>query len=382
MEQKQALVSIEERVRADLSQISTKLPEFEELSEDEQEKVRNHMNMLDENDIRSINTYGKQVYDKSSEEEDAYLKTIKNGEIEIGEIQTELLQAFEQTKPNTNIVSKILSIGKKKVQKELDMQKTISATTDLITEKTEKLRNELEQHYYRLQQMSTRSVQERHEIELLIVAAKEKYEQIKEEIEEIEAKPEKTFDEIQRQSNLKAYLNKLVRKIQGDETRLITTTTRAITSNYLAQGLDEMAFCFEQDVELAKPELRATAIFSSSRQVVTGAVQTYEKFQDGINSMLREETKKSVETLNRINEMQKLPLIDKQTLKELLANTLEASKLVREYHEKQKQIPTMGSEYESMYQDFTKELQKIVSTSNEQKIEQMSNGQVAGERER
>ena len=98
--------------------------------------------------------------------------------------------------------------------------------------------------------------------------------------------------------------------------------------------------------------------------------------------MLREETKNSVETLNRINEMQKLPLIDKQTLKELLANTLEASKLVREYHEKQKQIPTMGSEYESMYQDFTKELQKIVSTSNEQKIEQMSNGQVAGERER
>lgn len=341
-----------------------RLLKYDELSKQEQANVQNYMDTLNEEKLLSINEYGKEVFKKFDDEAKAIIQNLDLGTTAVGDAEADLLVAMDKMKGNEkNFLGRILNKTIKATKKaNHKLTTTVENLPEIISEKQEKYRNELKQHYFRLLQVSENSERERYEREILLIAARRKYDEIKLEIEELEQKGQLTYEETKSLMRKKFFLNALVEMIENNNQLLSIVTRRAIDSQNLAYAVNELARKQEQDYELIKQDLRSEAIFAISRKVVGNIAETHEQMRKSYNEMALQSSKEVYDTIVKIQGMKGSSLLEKETVQKMFDYTIEGTQIIKDMYEQKLETPTISSEQEKTLEEFTQKMQQIKST--------------------
>lgn len=383
------MTNLQQQVKNQIATLTTKLPSYAELTEEEKEIVDRYISQIDLNDIQTIDKFGKNETDKIYKELDVLIGTLKTHDTSIEDMFAELMLAIDENmdsqkggfietlkKSPLTAMRRLKNKTKQMVANERYRRARVLTNIDTIQEKLEEIRNELRINAGKLEIMAQNSADQYNNIQYQIIALQEILRQIEKKKSEVNTLSERTFLQIDQSLQLSGVEKRVNRKIDNCKGVSINAATKAIMSRLLAQHNEELASDYDQDLSSLLPELKGIVLTAEANDSLIEAVDTHNEFVERMNEMLRTESQRSVKAMKKVQDISKGSAIETETAKVLTDNVIE---IVRELRDSQKEGRATNEAFTEIMDEFrtnlTRELDNEIdenkSTYNKQDAEEI-----------
>ena len=171
--------------------------------------------------------------------------------------------------------------------------------------------------------MAQNSAEQYANIQYQIIALQEVLRRLQEKRVEGTEIAEKTFSQIDQSLQLLGVEKKISRKIDNSRGISVNAATKAIMSRLLAQHNEELASDYDQDLSSLLPELKGIVVIAEANDSLIQSVDTHNQFVDKMNEMLRRESERSKEAIEKVQSVSSGSAIDVETARVLTNNVLE-----------------------------------------------------------
>ena len=328
--------NLREQVNVQMSTLTTKIPTYSELSEEEKKIVDNYISTIDLHNTQTIDEFGKSETEKIYKELDVLIGTLKTHDTSIEDMFTELMMSIDENseiegekfidllrKSPLTALKTLKDRPKRMLEKERYRRAKVLTNIDVIQEKLESIRSELRTNAGKLEIMAQNSAEQYANIQYQIIALQEVLRRLQEKRVEGTEKAEKTFSQIDQSLQLLGVEKKISRKIDNSRGISVNAATKAIMSRLLAQHNEELASDYDQDLSSLLPELKGIVVIAEANDSLIQSVDTHNQFVDKMNEMLRRESERSKEAIEKVQSVSSGSAIDVETARVLTNNVLE-----------------------------------------------------------
>lgn len=328
--------NLREQVNVQMSTLTTKIPTYSELSEEEKKIVDNYISTIDLHNTQTIDEFGKSETEKIYKELDVLIGTLKTHDISIEDMFTELMMSIDENseiegekfidllrKSPLTALKTLKDRPKRMLEKERYRRAKVLTNIDVIQEKLESIRSELRTNAGKLEIMAQNSAEQYANIQYQIIALQEVLRRLQEKRVEGTEIAEKTFSQIDQSLQLLGVEKKISRKIDNSRGISVNAATKAIMSRLLAQHNEELASDYDQDLSSLLPELKGIVVIAEANDSLIQSVDTHNQFVDKMNEMLRRESERSKEAIEKVQSVSSGSAIDVETARVLTNNVLE-----------------------------------------------------------
>ena len=328
--------NLREQVNVQMSTLTTKIPTYSELSEEEKKIVDNYISTIDLHNTQTIDEFGKSETEKIYKELDVLIGTLKTHDTSIEDMFTELMMSIDENsevegenfidllkKSPLTALKSLKDRPKRMLANERYRRAKILTNIDVIQEKLESIRSELRTNAGKLEIMAQNSAEQYANIQYQIIALQEVLRRLQEKRVEGTEIAEKTFSQIDQSLQLLGVEKKISRKIDNSRGISVNAATKAIMSRLLAQHNEELASDYDQDLSSLLPELKGIVVIAEANDSLIQSVDTHNQFVDKMNEMLRRESERSKEAIEKVQSVSSGSAIDVETARVLTNNVLE-----------------------------------------------------------
>lgn len=330
------MTNLREQVNKQMSTLTTKIPTYSELSEEEKKIVDNYISTIDIHNTQTIDEFGKSETEKIYKELDVLIGTLKTHDTSIEDMFTELMMSIDENsepegekfidllkKSPLTALRSLKDRPKKMLANERYRRSKVLTNIDVIQEKLESIRLELRTNAGKLEIMAQNSAEQYVNTQYQIIALQEVLRNLQEERARETELVEKTFSQIDQSLQLVGIEKKIGRKIDNCRGVSVNAATKAIMSRLLAQHNEELASDYDQDLSSLLPELKGIVVTAEANDSLIQAVDVHNQFVNRMNEMLRGESKRSKEAIKKIQSISNESAIDIETAKVLTSDVLE-----------------------------------------------------------
>lgn len=328
--------NLREQVNVQMSTLTTKIPTYSELSEEEKKIVDNYISTIDLHNTQTIDEFGKSETEKIYKELDVLIGTLKTHDTSIEDMFTELMMSIDENseiegekfidllrKSPLTALKTLKDRPKRMLEKERYRRAKVLTNIDVIQEKLESIRSELRTNAGKLEIMAQNSAEQYANTQYQIIALQEVARKLQEERTQKTEFTEKTLLQIDQSLQLVGVEKKIDRKIDNCRGITINAATKAIMSRLLAQHNEELASDYDQDLSSLLPELKGIVVIAEANDSLIQSVDTHNQFVDKMNEMLRRESERSKEAIEKVQSVSSGSAIDVETARVLTNNVLE-----------------------------------------------------------
>lgn len=330
------VTSLKEQVNMQLANLTTKVPTYLELSDEQRKIVDKYISTIDLQNTQTIDEFGNSETEKIYSELDILIGTLKTHDTSIEDMFTQLMTSIDENsepqgekfvdllkKSPIAALKSLKNKPKKMVQNERYRRAKVLTNIDTIREKLESIRNQLRTNAGKLEIIAQNSADQYINVQYQIIALQEIKRRLQEEKAEEVAVSEKTFSQIDESIKLVGIEKKINRKIGNCKGLSINAATKAIMSRLLAQHNEELASDYEQDLSDLLPELKGLVAISEANDSLIQAADTHSQFVNKMNEMMRAESERSREAIQKVQSISSENAIDVETAKVLTSNVIE-----------------------------------------------------------
>ena len=323
------MTNLREQVNTQMSTLTTKIPTYSELSEEGKKIVDEYISTIDLHNTQTIDEFGKSETEKIYKELDVLIGTLKTHDTSIEDMFTELMMSIDENsepegekfidllkKSPLTALRSLKDRPKRMLANERYRRSKVLTNIDVIQEKLESIRNEL-------RTMAQNSAEQYVNTQYQIVALQEVARKLQEERARETELVEKTFSQIDQSLQLVGVEKKIGRKIDNCRGVSVNAATKAIMSRLLAQHNEELASDYDQDLSSLLPELKGIVVTAEANDSLIQAVDVHNQFVDRMNEMLRTESERSKQAIEKVQNISSGSAIDVETAKVLTSNVLE-----------------------------------------------------------
>ena len=328
--------NLREQVNTQMSTLTTKIPTYSELSEEGKKIVDEYISTIDLHNTKTIDEFGKSETEKIYKELDVLIGTLKTHDTSIEDMFTELMMSIDENseiegekfidllrKSPLTALKTLKDRPKRMLEKERYRRAKVLTNIDVIQEKLESIRCELRTNAGKLEIMAQNSAEQYANIQYQIIALQEVLRRLQEKRVEGTEIAEKTFSQIDQSLQLLGVEKKISRKIDNSRGISVNAATKAIMSRLLAQHNEELASDYDQDLSSLLPELKGIVVIAEANDSLIQSVDTHNQFVDKMNEMLRRESERSKEAIEKVQSVSSGSAIDVETARVLTNNVLE-----------------------------------------------------------
>lgn len=388
MKEEQTEIITKEQVKADIrgqvqeqmATLSTRIPSYDELSEEGKKRVDEYIAKIDLSDPSSIDEFGKEETEEIYDELNMLIGTMQTHDLSIGDMFAELMTSIgeddeqEQTsirdmiKSPFKAVRTLKSKAKRTAEKEKYRRAKVMTNMDVIKEKLEGIRLELKVNAGKLETMAQNSAEQYNNTQYQIIALQETLRRLENgelgETEQETAIAERTFAQIDRNLRVTSVEKRIERKIANCRGICVNAATKAIMSRLLSIHNEDLASNYDQDISSLLPELKSLILMSQANDSLLTAADTHDKFVGTMNQILRQESERSKQALQKVQNISNGSVIETETAKALTSDVIEAVKGLRQIQQK----GHIGNEaFTEIMTDFRKQLSAELEMGQEVK---------------
>ena len=330
------MTNLREQVNTQMSTLTTKIPTYSELSEEGKKIVDEYISKIDLHNAQTIDEFGKSETEKIYKELDVLIGTLKTHDTSIEDMFTELMMSIDENsepegekfidflkKSPLTALRSLKDRPKRMLANERYRRSKVLTNIDVIQEKLESIRNELRTNAGKLEIMAQNSAEQYVNTQYQIVALQEVARKLQEERARETELVEKTFSQIDQSLQLVGVEKKIGRKIDNCRGVSVNAATKAIMSRLLAQHNEELASDYDQDLSSLLPELKGIVVTAEANDSLIQAVDVHNQFVDRMNEMLRTESERSKQAIEKVQNISSGSAIDIETARVLTSNVLE-----------------------------------------------------------
>lgn len=368
------MTNLKEQVNAQISTLTTKIPDYSELTDEEREIVDKYISTIDLYNSKTIDEFGKNETERIYKELDILIGTLKTHDTSIEDMFTELMLSIDENSepekgsfletlkksPLTTLKS-LKNRSKKMIANERYRRAKVLTNIDVIQEKLEGIRNELRANAGKLEIMAKNSAEQYVNIQYQIIALQEVLKKLQDEKAKETQLVERTFSQIDQSLQLVGIEKRIGRKIDNCRGVSANAATKAIMSRLLAQHNEELASDYEQDLSSLLPELKGIVVTAEANDSLIQAVDTHNEFVSRMNEMLRTESGRSKEAIKRVQDISSGSAIDVETARVLTSDVLE---IVTSLKEGQDAGRPTNETFTEILDDFRSKLTKELERNN------------------
>ena len=371
---------LKEQVNAQIATLTTKIPEYSELTVEGKEIVDKYISTIDLKNLQTIDEFGRDETEKIYKELDMLIGTLKTHDTSIEDMFAELMMSIDKNsepegenflellkKSPLTALKSLKNKPKKMLANERYRRAKVLTNIDEIREKLEGIRNELRINAGKLEVMAQNSAEQYVNIQYQIIALQEVLKKLQEEKIEEAQLTERTFSQIDRNLQLVGIEKRIDRKIDNCRGISVNAVTKAIMSRLLAQHNEELASDYDQDLSSLLPELKGIVVTAEANDSLIQAVNTHNQFVSRMNEMLRTESQRSTEAIKKVQDISSGSAIDVETAKVLTSNVLEVVSSLKEVQDAGR--PT-NEAFTEILDDFRSKLSKELERGNAPDITQ------------
>ncbi|MCI9040085.1 MAG: hypothetical protein HFJ29_09650 [Clostridia bacterium] len=372
-ENTQIVTDLRESVNSQLAKLSGKLPTYEGLSQEAKAIVDKYLSQLDTLDPQTIDTFGRAEVEKIYEELDRLIGNLKTHDISIDEMFTDLMldvnggnsdeqkQGFLATLKSSKSITKaartLLNKPKQIAEVERYRRTKVLDNIGTIREKLESIRNELAINAQKLQIMAQNSATQYQNLQYQMIALTQLLNNLEQKGETVEDN-ELSLVQIDSQIRNTGIRNRIQRKLENLQGVAISAATKAIMVRLLAQHHEELASDYDQDLSTLLPELKGIVVTAQANESLIQSADIHNQFVQSMNGMLREESRRSKEAIQKVQAISGSSSIDVETARTLTSDVLE---VVSSLREAQQEARPTNEAFTQVFEDFRKELTTMVS---------------------
>lgn len=367
--------SLRGQIDTQLQSLTTKLPAYAELNEEGKSMVDSYIAKIDLSNPETIDRFGTEEAEKISEGLDTLIGTLATHDVSIDEMFTELMmevngkevqhESFMDTLKKSPIkaIRRLANKPKEVAERERYRRAHVLTNISTIQERIEGIRNELKMNVGKLEFMAQNSVKEYTEIQYQLIALQEVLRRMKEEEASETGLTERTFMQIDQSLQRTGAENRIIRKMNNCQGISINAATKAIMARLIAIHNEELAADYEQDLTSLLPELKGLVVMAGANDSLMQAADIHNQFVQKMNQMLKDESKRSKEAIEKVQSISSGSVIDVETAQTLTENVLS---VVRTLKDTQKQARPTNDAFTEILSDFRAELTKELDTQEEQ----------------
>lgn len=368
--------NLKEQVSAQISTLTTKIPEYLELTEEGKKIVDKYISTIDLRNPQTIDEFGKDETEKIYKELDMLIGTLRTHDTSIEDMFAELMMSIDENsepegenfldllkKSPLTALKNLRNKPKKMLANERYRRAKILTNIDVIQEKLEGIRNELRINAGKLEIMAQNSAEQYVNTQYQIIALQEVLKKLQKEKLEGTQLAERTFSQIDSNLQLVGIEKRIGRKIDNCRGISVNAATKAIMSRLLAQHNEELASDYDQDLSSLLPELKGIVVTAEANDSLIQAVDTHNQFVSKMNEMLRTESQRSTEAIKKVQDISSGSAIDVETAKVLTSNVLDIVSSLKEVQDAGR--PT-NEAFVEILDDFRDKLSKELDRGNVQ----------------
>ena len=373
--------NLKQQVNEQISTLTTKIPNYSELTDTEKTIVDKYISSIDLYDSKSIDEFGKDETEKIYSELDVLIGTLKTHDTSLDDMFAELMLSIDENseqekekfsellkKSPLTALRSLKDRPKKMINNERYRRAKVLTNIDVIQEKLENIRSELRTNAGKLEIMAQSSAEQYINTQYQIIALQEVLKKLQEEKEKETHLVERTFEQVNKSLQLVGIEKRIGRKIDNCKGVSINAATKAIMSRLLAQHNEELASDYDQDLSSLLPELKGIVVTAEANDSLIQAVDTHNQFVSKMNEMLKTESERSKEAINKVKDISSGSAIDVETAKVLTSDVLEIVSSLKKVQDAGK--PT-NEAFTEILDDFRNKLTEEMrnNTINSQDIE-------------
>ena len=366
--------NLKEQVSAQISTLTTKIPEYLELTEEGKEIVDKYISTIDLRNQKTIDEFGKDETEKIYKELDMLIGTLRTHDTSIEDMFAELMTSIDENseperenfldllkKSPLTALKSLRNRPKMLLANERYRRAKVLTNINVIQEKLEGIRNELRMNAGKLEIMAQNSAEQYVNTQYQIIALQEVLKKLqKEKLEETQL-VERTLSQIDSNLQLVGIEKRIGRKIDNCRGVSVNAATKAIMSRLLAQHNEELASDYDQDLSSLLPELKGIVVTAEANDSLIQAVDTHNQFVSKMNEMLRTESQRSTEAIKKVQDISSGSAIDVETAKVLTSNVLDIVSSLKEVQDAGR--PT-NEAFVEILDDFRDKLSKELDRGN------------------
>lgn len=372
-ENTQIVTNLRESVNSQLAKLSGKLPAYEGLSKEAKAIVDKYLSQLDTLNPQTIDTFGRAEVEKIYEELDRLIGNLKTHDISIDEMFTDLMldvnggnsdeqkQGFLATLKSSKSITKaartLLNKPKQIAEVERYRRAKVLDNIGTIREKLESIRSELAINAQKLEIMAQNSATQYQNLQYQMIALTQLLNNL-EQKGETAGDNELSLAQIDTQIRNTGIKNRIQRKLENLQGVAISAATKAIMARLLAQHHEELASDYDQDLSTLLPELKGIVVTAQANESLIQSADIHNQFVQSMNGMLREESKRSKEAIQKVQAISGSSSIDVETARTLTSDVLE---VVSSLRKAQQEARPTNEAFTQVFEDFRKELTTMVS---------------------
>ena len=366
--------NLKAQVSAQISTLTTKIPEYLELTEEGKKIVDKYISTIDLRNPQTIDEFGKDETEKIYKELDMLIGTLRTHDTSIESMFAELMMSIDENsepegenfldllkKSPLTALKNLRNKPKKMLANERYRRAKILTNIDVIQEKLEGIRNELRINAGKLEIMAQNSAEQYVNTQYQIIALQEVLKKLQKEKLEGTQLAERTFSQIDSNLQLVGIEKRIGRKIDNCRGISVNAATKAIMSRLLAQHNEELASDYDQDLSSLLPELKGIVVTAEANDSLIQAVDTHNQFVSKMNEMLRTESQRSAEAIKKVQDISSGSAIDVETAKVLTSNVLDIVSSLKEVQDAGR--PT-NEAFVEILDDFRDKLSKELDRGN------------------
>lgn len=366
--------NLKEQVNAQIATLTTKIPEYSELTGEGKEIVDKYISTIDLKNLQTIDEFGRDETEKIYKELDMLIGTLKTHDTSIEDMFAELMMSIDKNsepegenfldllkKSPLTALKSLRNKPKKMLANERYRRAKVLTNIDEIREKLESIRNELRINAGKLEIMAQNSAEQYVNTQYQIIALQEVLKKLQEEKLEGTQLAERTFSQIDRNLQLVGIEKRIDRKIDNARGISVNAATKALMSRLLAQHNEELASAYDQDLSSLLPELKGIVVTAEANDSLIQGVNTHNQFVSRMNEMIRTESQRSTEAIKKVQDISSGSAIDVETAKVLTSNVLEIVSSLKEVQDAGR--PT-NEAFTELLDDFRNKLSKELERGN------------------
>lgn len=366
--------NLKEQVNAQIATLTTKIPEYSELTGEGKEIVDKYISTIDLKNLQTIDEFGRDETEKIYKELDMLIGTLKTHDTSVEDMFAELMMSIDENsepegenfldllkKSPLTALKSLRNKPKKMLANERYRRAKVLTNIDEIREKLESIRNELRINAGKLEIMAQNSAEQYVNTQYQIIALQEVLKKLQEEKLEGTQLAERTFSQIDRNLQLVGIEKRIDRKIDNARGISVNAATKALMSRLLAQHNEELASAYDQDLSSLLPELKGIVVTAEANDSLIQGVNTHNQFVSRMNEMIRTESQRSTEAIKKVQDISSGSAIDVETAKVLTSNVLEIVSSLKEVQDAGR--PT-NEAFTELLDDFRNKLSKELERGN------------------
>ena len=270
---KQMKINLKEQVKQELKSLSSKVPNYEELSLMEKAKVEKYIEQIDLSNLDTINNLGAKTSEDIFEELNNLFDMIQkhNTVVEAMFVET-MIKIDENSKLGKNSGKSFVQQFKEspiaaftkfknttKKTSFTDKRSELLVSIEELKEKIEEIQNELKQNNRTLEKMAENEKEEYSNLQCQIIALETMKKHIKNEQKDKKSET-KTFNQIEEKIKLSGIEGRIDRKIEECKNANINVANKAIMIRLLIQHNEKCISKYDQDILVSLPNLTQNVI--------------------------------------------------------------------------------------------------------------------------